>query len=216
MFVVTADQQGSRRSTDQVPALLAGLPDLSGMLLPFERTVGDEVQAVFDDPASVVEVTLHLLRLGGWSVGIGAGPVLEPLPASTREASGPAFIAAREAVEAAKNRGRPVAVAVRGAGPAAARDAEAVLTLLGSVLARRSPAGWAAVDAARDAMARTGADGPVQQRAAERLGISQQAVSQRLRAAQWAEERAALPTAARLLAAAGLPDPAGAGLGADG
>ena len=216
MFVVTADQQGSRRSTDRVPALLSGLPDLSGMLLPFERTVGDEVQAVFDDPASVVEVTLHLLRLGGWSVGIGAGPVLEPLPASTREASGPAYIAAREAVEAAKNRGRPVPVAVRGAGPSAARDAEAVLTLLGSVLARRSPAGWAAVDAARDVLGRTGADGPVQQSAAQRLGISQQAVSQRLRAAQWAEERAARPAVARLLAAAGLPEPADGGLGADG
>lgn len=216
MFVVTADQQGSRRSTDQVPALLSGLPDLSGMVLPFERTVGDEVQAVFDDPDSVVEVTLHLLRLGGWSVGIGAGPVLEPLPASTREASGPAFIAARDAVEAAKNRGRPVPVAVRGAGPVAARDAEAVLTLLGSVLARRSPAGWAAVDAARDVLGRTGADGPVQQRAAEHLGISQQAVSQRLRAAQWAEERAARPTVARLLAAAGLPEPVDGARGADG
>ncbi|BDO42343.1 hypothetical protein [Cellulomonas sp. NTE-D12] len=216
MFVVTADQQGSRRSTDQVPALLAGLPDLSGMLLPFERTVGDEVQAVLDDPVSVVEVTLHLLRLGGWSVGIGAGPVLEPLPASTREASGPAFIAAREAVEAAKNRGRPVPVAVRGAAPAAARDAEAVLTLLGTVLVRRSPAGWAAVDAARDALGRTGADGPVQQLAAERLGISQQAVSQRLRAAHWAEEQAVRPVLARLLAAAGLPEPAEGDVGADG
>lgn len=216
MFVVTADQQGSRRSTDQVPALLSGLPDLSGVLLPFERTVGDEVQAVLDDPESVVEVALHLLRLGGWSVGIGAGPVLEPLPESTREASGPAFIAAREAVEAAKNRGRPVPVAVRGAAPAAAQDAEAILTLLGSVLARRSPAGWAAVDAARDALGRTGADGPVQHQAAQRLGISQQAVSQRLRAAQWAEERAARPAAARLLVAAGQQEAVDRALGADG
>ncbi|CAL8977516.1 hypothetical protein CELL_02587 [Cellulomonas sp. T2.31MG-18] len=216
MFVVTVDQQGSRRSTDQVPALLSGLPHLDGVLLPFERTVGDEVQAVLDDPSSTVEVALHLLRLGGWSVGIGAGPVLEPLPASTREASGAAFIAAREAVEAAKSRGRPVPVAVRGARPATARDAEAVLTLLASVLARRSAAGWAAVDAARAALGRTGADGPVQQLAAERLGVSQQAVSQRLRAAHWAEEQAVRPVLARLLAAAGLPEPAEGDVGADG
>lgn len=203
MFVVTADQRGSRRSTDQVPDLLAGLPMLSGTLLPFERTVGDEVQAVLDDPMSVTEVALHLLRLGGWSVGIGVGTVQEPLPVSTREASGPAFIAAREAVEAAKSRGRPVPVAVRGADPTTARDAEAVLTLLGSVLARRSPAGWAAVDAARSALGSAGPEGPVQQLAADRLGISQQAVSQRLRAAQWAEEQAVRPAVARLLTAAG-------------
>ena len=216
MFVVTADQRGSRTSTDRVPDLLLALPPVAGTVLPFERTVGDEVQAVLDDPASVVELALHLLRVGGWSIGIGAGAVQDPLPHSTREASGPAFIAAREAVEGAKTRGRPVAVAVRGADPIAARDAEAVLTLLGSVVARRSPAGWAAVDAARDAVDRTGPDGPVQQLAAQRLGISQQAVSQRLRAAQWAEERAARPTVARLLAAAGLPEPVDGALGADG
>lgn len=217
MYVVTVDQQGSRRGPDLVPQLLAALPGMPGTVLPFERTVGDEVQAVLDDPYSVVELTLHLLRTGGWSVGIGAGPVDEPLPRSTREASGPAFIAAREAVEAAKNRGRPVPLAVRGRSELAARDAEAVLTLLGSVVVRRSAAGWEAVDAERRARSSTSPDGAVQQAAAASLGISQQAVSQRLKAAMWAEERAARPAAARLLAAAaGSPPTESEPSGADG
>ena len=215
MYVVTVDQQGSRRGADLVPQLLAALPRVPGTVLPFERTVGDEVQAVLDDPSSVVDLALHLLRIGGWSIGIGAGPVDEPLPRSTREASGPAFIAAREAVEAAKGRGRPVPLAVRGSGEVAARDAEAVLTMLGSVVVRRSAAGWEAVDADRRARSSTSHDGAVQQAAAASLGISQQAVSQRLKAAMWAEEQAVRPAVARLLSAAGMEaritgDPSGA------
>ncbi len=216
MFVVTVDQRGSRSSADLVPRLLADLPALAGTVLPFERTVGDEVQAVLDDAASVTEIALHVLRLGTWSVGIGAGEVRLPLPRSTREAAGDAFVAAREAVEAAKGRGRPAPAAVRGADPLAAGDAEAVLVLLGSVIGRRSPAGWAAVDAVRAASDRDGADSAVQRRAAARLGISQQAVSQRLRAAQWAEEQAVRPTLARLLDAAGSSTAASGAGGAAG
>ncbi len=217
MYVVTVDQQGSRHGSDLVPQLLGGMPEVPGTVLPFERTVGDEVQAVLDDPSSVVELALHLLRIGGWSVGIGAGPVDEPLPHSTREASGPAFVAAREAVERAKSRGRPVPLAVRGSDELAARDAEAVLTLLGSVVVRRSAAGWQAVDAERRARSRTSRDGAVQQAAAASLGISQQAVSQRLKAALWAEEQTARPAVARLLVAAAAGPPVAAEpSGADG
>lgn len=196
MFVITVDQQGSRHAEDHVPELLAGLPPIAGLVRAPERTVGDEVQAVLDDAGGVVDLVLHLLRRGGWSVGVGAGPVEEPLPASSREARGEAFVLARAAVEAAKSRNRPVPLAVRGADPTAAGDAEAVLTLIGSLAARRSTAGWAAIDQAR-------ALGTERQDAiAERLGVSQQAVSQRLRAAHWVEESAARPAAARLLTAA--------------
>lgn len=196
MFVVTADQQGSRATEDRVPALLAGLPTVPGLVRGAERTVGDEVQAVLDDADGVVELVLHLLRLGEWSVGIGAGPVEEPLPATSREGRGKAFVLARGAVEAAKSRSRSVPLAVRGVDEAAARDAEAVLTLVGAIAARRTEAGWQAVD---EAVASGDAG---QEAVARRLGVSQQAVSQRLRAALWAEELAARPAAARLLVAA--------------
>ena len=195
MFVVTIDQRGSRHGSDRVPELLAALAGTPAVLA-FERTVGDEVQGVLDAPDVAVDVALEVVRDGGWSVGIGAGPVDVPLPDSPRSGSGPAFLLARDAVEAAKSRQRPLPVAVRGVDPQAASDADALLVLLGAVGARRTPAGWDAVDARR-AAPEGGQDA-----AARTLGVSQQAVSQRLRAAMWAEEAAVRPVAARLLAAA--------------
>ncbi len=198
---MTVDQKDSRRAGDRVTQLLDGrlgvvLPTTSrGVVRPFERTVGDEVQAVLDDAELTVDLTLRFLRLGGWSLGIGAGPLDEPLPASARAGSGEAFLRARAAVERAKSRSRPVPLAVVSGAPDGGRAAEAVLTLLGSVLTRRSQAGWAVVDT----MGELGA-GSTQEDVAMRLGITQQAVSQRLRAAMWAEEVAARPVAARLLA----------------
>jgi len=221
MFVLTVDQKDSRRVGDRVPDVLAALVDRQGLVLPFERTVGDEVQGVLADAPAVVDLVLDLLRRGGWSVGIGTGAVDLPLPASARAASGAAFVLAREAVEAAKSRARSVPLAVRGASPTAAADAEAVLTLVAAIAARRSTAGWAAIDTLRSVDAEAtrvlggaplvGPDGPRaaavvgvarQQEVARRLGVSQQAVSQRLRAALWADEVAARPAAARLLTAA--------------
>lgn len=218
MWVMTVDQRGSRRVGDRVEPFLelltarteqrpTGAP---GLVRPFERTVGDEVQAVLDDPSEVVDLALHILRLGGWSVGIGAGAVATPLPASTRAGSGAAFVLARDAVEAAKSRARIVPLAVRGDDPDAAAEAEAVLVLLAATAARRSRAGWDAIDATGD-----GGQARPQAEVAAHLGISQQAVSQRLRTALWHEERAARPAVARLLGlAARTPAPAGRRVGA--
>ena len=203
MLVLTIDQQGSRRVGDRVDELLdavwAHLARAPGRRLvrPFERTVGDEVQAVLDDADLAVDLALTVLRRGGWSVGVGAGPVDEPLPPSSRAGAGEAFVLARAAVERAKTRPGAVALAVAGRDPEAARDAEAVLTLVGAVATRRTAAGWEVIDALHDAGV-----GARQEDVAERLGITQQAVSQRLRTALWAEELAARPLAARLLLAA--------------
>ncbi|MDM8083912.1 hypothetical protein QUV83_03910 [Cellulomonas cellasea] len=203
MFVLTIDQQGSRRVGDRVGELLAHLRargDMhrgsAGVLAPFERTVGDEVQCVLDDPALAVDVVLAVLRLKDWSVGIGAGDVDLPLPASSRAGSGPAFVMARDAVEQAKSRIRAVPLVVHGADEARAREAEAVLVLLGAMVQRRTAAGWEVVDAVE----RTGETR--QDVIAARVGVTQQAVSQRLRTALWLEEQAARPVAARLLAEA--------------
>ncbi len=215
MIVLTVDQRGSTRRGDLVPAVLSLIDAIArpgggaapGLVLPFERTVGDEVQGVLaadDDGARLaVDVVLALLRDGGWSVGVGAGPVDEPLPEVSRAASGPAFVRARAAVERAKARGSVVPVAVVGPsdepGSTIAADAEALLRLLGAVAARRTDAGWEAVDT----LAGHGGAGAPQRATARALGVSEQAVSQRLRTALWAEEQAVRPLAARLLAAAG-------------
>jgi hypothetical protein len=189
-FVLTVDQRGSRGS-DRVPralALLSGVPTL----LRFERTAGDGFQGVLDDPAAVVEAVRRLIRDGGWSVGVGAGPAQTPTPGGTRAGAGPAFLAARSAVEAAKR--RPVPVAVRGAATEPAADAQAVLTALAALVGRRSAQAWEAIALVES--------GRTQAQAAAELGVTRQAVGQRLAAGLWEVERDLRPVAARLLARA--------------
>lgn len=197
VFVMTVDQRHSRRGRDQVEDLLARWASpAQGLVRPWERTAGDEVQAVLDRPEVVVDLSLALVRLGNWSVGIGIGPVHEPLPASTRAGSGAAFERARRAVERAKSAPSHVTVAARD--EAAGRPTQTVLDLLAALLQRRSEAGWEAVDLR--------AQGLSQSEVALRLGISKQAVSQRLITATWAPELAGRQLAAQLLAEAEGPE----------
>jgi hypothetical protein len=191
-FVLTVDQRASRRGPDRVEAALERLNGTVPATLSFERTAGDEFQGVVEDPAVVVDVVVDLVRLGGWSIGVGAGPVQTPLPASTRAATGTAFLCARRAVDAAKQ--RPARLAVRGAAPPDAADAQAVLTALAVLVERRSDAAWEAIELIEA--------GRTQAQAAAELGVSRQAVGQRLAAGAWELERELRPTAARLLARA--------------
>jgi hypothetical protein len=191
-YVLTVDQKASRRTSDRVGDVLRELNDAVPTMLPFERTAGDEFQGVLDDPDQVVDVVLRLVRTGGWSIGVGAGPVQTPLPPSTRAGAGPAFLSARRAVDAAKQRASRLAV--RGAVPPDAADAQAVLSALAVLVDRRSPQAWEAI--ALVSGERTQAE------AAAMLGISRQAVGQRLAAGLWDLERELRPTAARLLARA--------------
>jgi hypothetical protein len=191
-FVITADQRSSRRTVDRVPhalGLLAQVP----VVRPFERTAGDEFQGVLDDATAVVDAASALLRDGRWSIGIGCGPVERPLPAMTRAGRGPAFLAARQAIDAAKSRPQRIAVRAAGNDPAsaAAADGEAVLTLLAAIVDRRSRPGWEAIDAVSAGRSITAA--------AERLGVTRQAVGQRLATAHRDAEVAGRTTAARLL-----------------
>jgi len=187
--VLTVDQKASRRTTDRVADVLPRLNAAVPTVLAFERTAGDEFQGVLDDPEQVVDVVLDLVRAGEWSIGIGAGPVQIPLPKSTRAGAGPAFLSARRAVDAAKQ--RPSRLAVRGAVPADAGDAQAVLSALAVLVDRRSDQAWEAIGLV--------AEGRTQAQAATELGISRQAVGQRLSAGLWDLERELRPTAARLL-----------------
>jgi hypothetical protein len=192
VYVLTIDQRGSRRRADRVPELLAALAAASGVhpVLTAERTVGDEVQLVVADGASVVDVVETVSRLGGWTVGVGVGPVDAPMPLSTREGRGRAFSAARDAVDRAKR--SPARLAVSGGtDPYAARRAESSLWLLLAVQDRRTERGWEVVDTVR-------ARGS-QAAAADALGVSAQAVSQVLQAARWSETERGRELAAWLL-----------------
>lgn len=189
MFVITADQRGSRTSADLVPAGLTAVTRLAGprLTLAPERTAGDEIQVALADPRGVADVALHLTRLQEWSVGIGIGPVEEPLPADVRAARGTAFIHAREGVDRAKK--TPTRVAVVGGEEGA--DAEALLRLLVELRDRRTTEGWELHDLL--------AAGLTQREAAGRLGITEGAVSLRARNAGLRTEEGAVPALARLL-----------------
>lgn len=209
MIVLTVDQRGSTYAADRVPEVLTELQRLTlrseALLVPFERTVGDEVQGILAVGRAgaqlAVDISLHLLRDQGWSVGIGVGSVEGPLPAVSREARGFAFYRARDAVERAKTRGRGTSVAVEGPPPTAARpdlaaEVEALLRLLAAIRARRTPQGWEVADTLASLEDRPGR----QRLVAQSLKVSEQAVSQRVRAALWQEEEAARPVVVRLLA----------------
>ncbi|GAA1121222.1 hypothetical protein [Citricoccus alkalitolerans] len=212
MFVMTMDQRASSRGPDRVAALIEGLIDQEenessrGIVRPFQRTAGDEVQGVVDRAEIVVGIALSAARSGHWSVGIGVGQVRQPLPAETRAGAGPAFEYARIAVERAKHSPGRVAVAgpVTPGGPTDSTDStgsagsrtaaaggnevaellegiEAGLQLLAELEHRRSEEGQ---DAGRLVDA-----GKTQREAAHALGVTQQAVSSRLRTGLWGESR---------------------------
>ncbi|GAB3845208.1 hypothetical protein [Nesterenkonia populi] len=196
MFVVTADQHRSRQAGDKVSGLLEELgpwfsAHAESIVLPMERTVGDEVQILLDDADAALDLALRLMRLEEWAVGVGAGPVEEPLGPSARQSSGEAFFHAREAVERARGRAEPVPLVIRGAAESAAGEATAVAQLVGAILRRRSAEGWQVADGQ--------AQGKLQKQIAEGLGISPQAVGQRARAALIEEEQRVRPVVARLL-----------------
>lgn len=187
-LVLTVDQRGSRKGPDRVGATLERLAQYPATCA-FERTAGDEFQGVFDDPLSAADAILDLVRDGHWSIGVGIGPVERPLPTSTRAGRGPAFVLAREAVGAAKR--APQHIAVRAVDRVAGEDAAALLELLSAVIRARTPQAWQAIDLVEP--------GRPQTVAAAKLGISRQAVGQRLAAAHWREEQSARPALRRLL-----------------
>ena len=190
MFALTIDQRRSRSARDLVPQLLDALAGLPAVL-PFERTVGDEIQGLLDDPDVVLRSLLIVLRQGGWHAGVGIGAIDVPLPTTVRAARGQVLFDAREAVERSK-RARPVGLCVHStADPVGAADAEALLGLIGILIRRRTPTQWAVLDAVDAA--------PTQRAAAEALGVSPQNVSQTLTASAIDIERAGYPGLVRIL-----------------
>ncbi|AMB58924.1 DNA-binding protein [Microterricola viridarii] len=198
MFVITADQIASRTRADVTAPTIERLQRAHGaqLLLPPDRTAGDEIQLLGSDAATTLDVVLELTRTGDWSVGVGVGTVGLPLPAATREASGPAFYAARDAITRAKKRSTRFALHQQAAaepGSTPAGDAEALIDLALALRQRRTAPGWELYDLVRSGLS--------YKEAAERLEISAPAASARAKAAQLTIEQNAVPALVGLLAA---------------
>lgn len=171
MFVLTVDQVDSQHRADRVEPMLTRLAaDYAGRLAAApERTAGDEFQLAVTRGADVLAIALDLVRADDWSVGLGLGDVREPRGDSVRAMTGTAFVNARDAVTVAKKRSSRFALV-------ADTDASALDPLVRLLLAlreRRTPEGWELFDLLDTDPDLTLTD------AAERLGISVQAASQR-------------------------------------
>jgi hypothetical protein len=193
VFVITADQVDSTRRRDLAGAAVRDLNSRysDALALPVDRNAGDEIQALFSEPEPALALILELTREGAWSVGCGIGAVRRPLPANTREASGPAFVAARDAVERAKRAPYRFALTVTGGQAWESADIAPLVELLLLVRSRRTDEGWELFDLV--------ATGISQAEAAGRLSISPQAASQRARTAGIRTELAAVAPLVRLL-----------------
>ena len=194
MFAITADQVDSRHGEDLVDGELITLAQIGGarLLLPPDRSAGDELQVATADPGTALALMLHLTRHGQWSVGMAAGEVRYPLPESTRALGGSAFVLARGAVEAAKKRPTRFALAIESGRHPDAATLQPLIELLLQLRARRTPEGWELADLL--------SVGFSQKQAAERLGITPQAVSLRAQSAQLRTEIAAHAALITLLA----------------
>lgn len=192
MYIVTMDQRNSRDVGDMVPQLVRELRDIP-TIIEFQRSVADEVQGVTVDAQDAVAAALSALRGGSWSIGIGVGPIDDPLPEKIVEASGYGMVYTRQAAERALKIHDQVPLAVAGLERDLAAEAEAVLRLLGRIVAVRSQSEWSVVD-----LMIPGVRGQQKAVAAE-LGITPQAVSKAVVRSLWQEEWAARPAASRLL-----------------
>lgn len=200
MFVLmlTPDRARTRAEPsgrDRVEALAAVLNPIAGRR-PLERTLGDEAILLPSRAEHAVQALCAVSETGAWRAGLGVGAVSTPLPDQARAVTGPAVDAARAALQDARTTAQ-VPLSIRAGDPRhadTAADAEAVLRLIGWMIATRSTGQWTVVRALRKEPGRT------QRELAEHLGITQQTVSRSLKTSGWREESAAHPLLVRLLA----------------
>ncbi|MBN9643477.1 MarR family transcriptional regulator [Corynebacterium mendelii] len=145
----------------------------------FEHLDVENIRALVATPRAVVDTTMVLLSDGDWAVGIGHGASAET--------------AVAKATSCLTKKAKPgtVAAAVDAAGGVGPADIVAVFMLIAQILTRRTPEGREATSFMRR--------GYSQIEAAEELGISKQAMSQRLQAAAWQAENAGWQLAVNLL-----------------
>ncbi len=211
MFVITADQVDSRNQPDRAASVLDRLNGAAGpdLLLPADRTAGDEIQILPATAEETLGIVLELTREDAWSVGVGIGEAKLPLPRTTREATGEAFFAARDAVTRAKKSQTRFALTRAGddhddSDGIRGEDVEALVALLLVLRDRRTEGGWELYDLLTT--------GITQSESAEKLGITAGAASLRARAAGLRVEKASSEALVRLLDTVNrAADPASAG-----
>ncbi|MCS5479500.1 MarR family transcriptional regulator [Corynebacterium sp. YIM 101645] len=146
----------------------------------------EDICAVVDSPAALCDTVMALLSDGSWAVGIGVVPGTTDEDLTRSTASG--------ALRGGARAGTVKVASLPKGTSSLAEDIAAVFALVGHVLSKRTLEGREATSLVRS--------GLNQNEAAEELGISKQAMSQRLQAAGWQAESAGWRLAVNLLARA--------------
>lgn len=145
----------------------------------------EDICAEIDSPRALCDTVMALLSDGSWAIGIGVSPAGDEESARA-QATASLARGARAGVVKVKVEG-----AKRRSSQPYAEDIAATFALLGLVLAKRTMEGREATSLVRS--------GLNQNEAAEELGISKQAMSQRLQAAGWQAETAGWQLAVNLI-----------------
>lgn len=158
----------------------------------FELLGVEDIRAHITNPTTTCDVVMALLAAGDWAIGIGVVPTVEaPDPEDEVQVA----LAKKTATDALRPTARSGAVKVRIVGSkrddARAFNISAAFTLMSQVLTKRSFEGREATSLMRSGMN--------QNEAAAELGISKQAMSQRLQAAGWQAEQSGWQLAVNLL-----------------
>lgn len=205
MFAIHASYRGhSRRRSAYIKEIIQALGQSDAVVSVHSLGVED-FACITDGPQQAGGLMFSLLQAGDFALGIGAiagaESQLNEVYDSETEIEEHLLAAATRAV-APKARASSVAVRVEMPGPGAviapgyaaevADDVVSAFTLLAHVLARRTKEGREAT-----AMLRSGL---TQSEAAAEVGISKQAMSQRLAAAGWQAEQAGWNLAVHMLA----------------
>ena len=183
MLAVYARYRGrSVRRAQLVERSAQALSTLDGVG-PFDVLGVEDICARVDSAPSVCDLAMALLADGDWAIGIGIAP--------GRGTEAQAKEAAQASLKKSSRAGQ-VYAKVAGRGRASqAQDIAATFALLGYVLHKRTTEGREATSLVRS--------GLNQNEAAAELGISKQAMSQRLQAAGWSAETAGWQLAVNLI-----------------
>lgn len=177
MIGVHARYRGSgKRRADVVARSAKALEALPGVG-EFEALGVEDIRAEVDSPEHALNVVMALLSDGDWAIGLGI------------TAGGPALEAATTAVD--ERPGHVGVVVQSSTAGTAAEDIAAAFELLSYVLSKRTVSGREATGLVRRGMN--------QNQAARELGITRQAMHQRLLSAAWEVEQAGWRLALNLI-----------------
>jgi len=183
MIAVHARYRGREKAratvVERSAEALSGLPGVAG----FEVLGVEDIRSTVDDAEAALNLIMALLSDGNWAIGLGIADGSDNSAPSDASATATAAVGTRA--------GQVRVIVERQNATTEAADIAATFALMAHVLHKRTYEGREATSLVRRGMN--------QNEAAATLGISKQAMSQRLQAAGWPAEQAGWQLALNLI-----------------